>query len=66
MVIFDARTKPPVGILRQEADFAEAQLNGDSSLLERLFEPHTFPQFYAALSHIRDSGIQALRENLAF
>ena len=66
LVIFNAPTKPPVGILRQAADFAEAQFNGDPSLLERLFDPDTFPRFYGGLGHIQDSGIQALREKLAF
>lgn len=67
LVIFDAPTKPPVGQLRTAADFARAQLEGDPQLIERLFDPETFPRFYESLSFIEDrKGIQQLRRQLAF
>lgn len=67
LVIYDAPTKPPVGALRTAADYARARFEGDPQLLQRLFDPDTYPQFYEALSYVEDRhGIQELRRQLAF
>lgn len=67
LVIYEAPTQPPVGPLRRAADFARARLEGDPTLLERLFDPGTYPAFYASLESVADKhGIQNARERLAF